>query len=58
MKIQFESDLGYQDRAIASIVDIFEGQDVCQSHFSIVRAQTKGKKQTFRGTNCRTALAL
>ncbi len=26
MKIQFESDLGYQDRAIASIVDIFEGQ--------------------------------
>ena len=46
MKIQFESDLGYQDRAIASIVDIFEGQEVCQSNFSIVRPQTKGQKTT------------
>ena len=45
MKIQFESDLGYQDRAIASIVDIFEGQEICQSNFSIVRPQTKGKKE-------------
>ncbi len=46
MNIQFESDLGYQDRAIASIVDIFEGQEVCQSNFSIVRQQTKGQKIT------------
>ncbi len=46
MNIQFESDLGYQDRAIASIVDIFEGQEVCQSNFSIVRPQTKGQKTT------------
>ncbi|MCF6339599.1 MAG: DEAD/DEAH box helicase family protein [Sulfurimonas sp.] len=46
MKIQFESDLGYQDRAIASIVDIFEGQEICQSNFSIVRPQTKGQKTT------------
>jgi len=46
MKIEFESDLGYQDSAIASIVDIFEGQEVCQSNFSIVRAQTKGQKTT------------
>ena len=46
MKIQFESNLDYQDRAISSIVDIFEGQEVCQSNFSIVRAQTKGQKTT------------
>jgi len=46
MNIQFESDLGYQDRAIASILDIFEGQEVCQSNFSIVRQQTKGQKTT------------
>jgi len=44
MKIQFESNLEYQDRAIASIVDIFEGQEICQSNFSIVREQTKGQK--------------
>ncbi len=46
MKIQFESNLEYQDRAIASIVDIFEGQEVCQSNFSIVKPQTKGQKTT------------
>ena len=46
MKIQFESNLNYQDKAISSIVDIFEGQEVCQSNFSIVRQQIKGKQQT------------
>jgi len=28
MKIQFESNLDYQNRAIRSIVDIFEGQEI------------------------------
>lgn len=46
MKIQFESNLDYQDRAISSIVDIFEGQEVCQSNFSIVRQHVKGQKTT------------
>jgi len=44
MKIQFENNLEYQDRAISSIVDIFEGQEICQSNFSIVREQIKGQK--------------
>ena len=35
MKIQFESNLTYQNQAINSIVDIFEGQEVCQSNFSV-----------------------
>ena len=47
MKIQFENNLEYQDRAISSIVDIFEGQEICQSNFSIIKQQIKGKKQTF-----------
>jgi len=46
MKIQFESNLDYQDRAISSIVDIFEGQEICQSNFSIVRQHSKGQKTT------------
>lgn len=46
MKIQFESNLDYQDRAISSIVDIFEGQEVCQSNFSIVRQHVKGQSTT------------
>lgn len=37
MKIQFDSNLDYQDRAIDSIVGIFEGQEVCQSNFSVSR---------------------
>ncbi len=37
MKIQFENNLKYQDRAIISIVDIFEGQEICQSNFSVSR---------------------
>ena len=37
MKIQFESDLNYQNKAISSIVDIFEGQEICQSNFSVSR---------------------
>lgn len=35
MKIQFESNLDYQNNAISSIVDIFEGQEICQSNFSV-----------------------
>ena len=35
LKIRFESDLEYQNQAIASIVDIFEGQEICQSNFSV-----------------------
>ncbi len=35
MKIQFESELEYQNDAIKSIVNIFEGQEVCQSNFTV-----------------------
>ena len=37
MKIQFENNLEYQKRAISSIVDIFEGQEICQSNFSVAK---------------------
>ena len=37
LKFQFESDLEYQKRAIESIVDIFEGQEITRSRFSIVK---------------------
>jgi len=44
MKIQFDSNLEYQDRAINSIVEIFEGQEVCQSNFSVVTHGAKGQR--------------
>ncbi len=33
MKIQFESDLNYQNNAINSIVNIFEGQEIVTNNF-------------------------
>jgi type III restriction enzyme len=44
MKIQFDSNLEYQERAINSIVEIFEGQEVCQSNFSVVTHGAKGQR--------------
>ncbi len=35
MKIQFENNLSYQNKAISSIVDIFEGQEITKSNFSV-----------------------
>lgn len=35
MKIQFDAELAYQQRAIASITGIFEGQEICQSNFTV-----------------------
>lgn len=35
MKFQFSPNLSYQAEAIASIVDIFEGQEVCRTHFTV-----------------------
>jgi len=35
MKLQFEKDLEYQSEAIKSICEIFEGQEIFQSNFSV-----------------------
>lgn len=35
MKIQFDSALSYQQEAIDSIVDIFKGQEKCESNFTV-----------------------
>ena len=35
MKIKFESNLEYQNDAISAIVDIFKGQEVCTSNFTV-----------------------
>jgi len=47
MKIQFESNLDYQDKAIQSIVNIFEGQEICQSNFTVFNAGSKGQKNMY-----------
>ena len=42
MKIQFEPNLEYQQEAVSAITDIFDGQEICQSNFSVPSFDTKG----------------
>ena len=35
MKIQYDSELGYQKEAIDAVVDIFQGQETCESNFTV-----------------------
>ena len=35
MKIQFSSDLDFQADALSSVVDLFEGQETCQTNFTV-----------------------
>lgn len=39
MKIQFDPDLDYQREAVNSIVDIFHGQEVCQTNFTVAAVE-------------------
>ncbi|MDZ7808950.1 MAG: DEAD/DEAH box helicase family protein [Arhodomonas sp.] len=43
MKIQFDADLDYQREAISAIADVFEGQEVCQTNFTV--APLRGEPQ-------------
>ena len=42
MKIQFDPNLEYQQEAIKSVTDIFEGQEVCTSNFSVPSFDNNG----------------
>ena len=35
MRIQFNPNLDFQAEAINSIVDVFEGQEICQTNFTV-----------------------
>lgn len=41
MTLKFESHLEYQDDAVNSICDIFEGEEIFQSNFSITPIKEK-----------------
>jgi len=42
MKIQFNPNLDYQADAVASIVDIFEGQETCRTSFTVAPLKPEG----------------
>lgn len=45
MKIQFESELDYQRDALHAIVDIFKGQEVCASNFTVYSPEFLAKQK-------------
>lgn len=49
MKLKFQSDLPYQRQAIDSVVDIFKGQTVKQSEFTVSYGEDAGMIQTGLG---------
>lgn len=49
MKLKFQSDLTYQNQAISSIVDIFEGQPVSPSNFTVSYGEESGLLQSALG---------
>ena len=42
MTIQFDPNLEYQQEAVKSVTDLFEGQEVCISNFSVPTLDPKG----------------
>jgi type III restriction enzyme len=46
MKIKFESGLPYQQEAINAVVDIFQGQEVCTSNFTVFSPEYLAKQKT------------
>jgi type III restriction enzyme len=39
MKLQFDASLGYQAEAVSAVCDVFEGQEVCQTLFTVTRRE-------------------
>lgn len=47
MKIQFENSLTYQQDAINTIVDVFKGQEICNSNFTVYSPEFLAKNSLF-----------
>jgi len=41
MKLHFESNLDYQHAAIEAVCDLFQGQEICRTEFSVTIQGTK-----------------
>lgn len=50
MKIQFDSSLNYQHEAIEAIVDIFSGQEKCDSNFTVYSPEFLAKQRSMEFT--------
>ena len=44
MKLHFESNLDYQRNAIEAVCDLFRGQEVCRTEFTVVRDKASAQQ--------------
>ena len=51
MKLKFEGDLEYQREAIKSITDIFEGQEICTTNFTVAPLQNNDGQASMFNTD-------
>ena len=42
MKLHFEDDLDYQLAAIDAVADLFKGQDICRTEFTVTYRPEEG----------------
>src|SRR5690554_5092771 len=49
MKIQFDANLDYQRQAIESVTDVFAGQEICQTNFTVAPLQAWEEGGLFHG---------
>lgn len=53
MKLHFEPNLDYQHAAIESVCDLFRGQEICRTEFTVT--QDFGRQMALTGTKTETA---
>ena len=44
MKLHFEDNLDYQHAAIESVADLFKGQDICRTEFTVTYTPEEGEQ--------------
>lgn len=51
MKLHFESNLDYQLQAVEAVCDLFRGQEICRTEFTVTHGAAGGQSDLFTGQN-------
>lgn len=51
MKLHFEANLDYQLQAIEAVCDLFRGQEVCRTEFTVTQEQVEAFAQNDLGAS-------
>ena len=56
MKLHFEPNLDYQLQAIEAVCDLFRGQEICRTEFTVTRDAARSRRLRL-ALRCRTTSA-